>query len=276
RHRQIHGGGNPDYQEPASPGPAESARGTRSAVLVRPWRLRRVESTGGCQASAKRRAVSNGHLRARWPQGPARSEPRPRRRSPPEWRAAPRAQALLPATSPAGSARGEAASRLGSASRREAGPAACAPLLLHAVDVAQDPDVADLSLGHLEEGAPGPGNLTPGGRNPEKKAAVYPGEAHPGGRLLLGRYQLFDDAPVVAECGVDRAHVFDEPVLPSARGTERSAEAQLRVEDFARRLLIGAVPDVRIEAFHERFRIIRHAAAPQELSLHVSIVGAQS
>src|SRR5262249_58854954 len=142
RHRQIHGGGNPDYQEPASPGPAESARGTRSAVLVRPWRLRRVESTGGCQASAKRRAVSNGHLRARLPQGPARSEPRPRRRSPPEWRAAPRAQALLPATSPAGSAPGGAATRLGAPPPRRAGPGAPPPVLLPPAGAAPGPELA--------------------------------------------------------------------------------------------------------------------------------------
>jgi len=109
--------------------------------------------------------------------------------------------------------------------------------------------------GHGEEGAPNPGDRSACGWNADEGAAVHPCEPHPSRCALFGGDEVLDDAAVVAERGVDRAHVLDEAIHAPARRAERSAKAQRRVEDFASYLLIGVIPHLGVKAFDERFRV---------------------
>jgi len=136
----------------------------------------------------------------------------------------------------------------------EVGAAVRIQLLFHTVNVPKHPKFDDLLAVGGKKSRPGPSDLSACRLYCKELTAVQPLERHARRRANFCRDQVFDDARVAGQGCMDGTQVVDEPVRSPPHGTERTAEAKVRMQNLARDLLIGSVPNVKVEPFNQCFR----------------------
>lgn len=126
------------------------------------------------------------------------------------------------------------------------------------VDVAQHPQRDDALAVAMEERRARPFDDPAGGRHAEQGRPVPAPERHARGGATIRDHQVVDDARIVGQSLVNGAQVGEEAVDALPLGAERAAKTEVLGEDFPGDRLVGAVPDLVIEAFDEGSRADRH------------------
>src|SRR5262249_40596370 len=124
-------------------------------------------------------------------------------------------------------------------------------LPLHAVNVPKHPNLDDLLAISGEKCGASPSDFSASCLHCKESTAVQPLERHARRRASFCRDQVFDGARVVGQRRMDRTHVIYEPVRSPPHGTERTAEAKVGMQNLACDLLIGSVPNLKVEPFNQ-------------------------
>src|SRR5215469_15040467 len=148
-------------------------------------------------------------------------------------------------------------------SRRKCQCRSDAELLLDGIDIPEHPDISDLAAIRRKKRRADPFDIVAGRGRTEEGASMSATKAHTCGGPVIRLDQVIDDAPVVRQTGVNRAHVIDEPFRPGPHRPKRRLEAKIGVQNLTRDSFVRLVPDLVIEALNQTTCSYLHVPPPK-------------
>src|SRR6516225_7818045 len=128
-------------------------------------------------------------------------------------------------------------------------------------------DISDLTAFRRKKRRADPFDIVAGRGRTEERASMSATKAHTCGGPVIRLDQVIDDAPVVRQSGVNRAHVIDEPFRAGPHRSKRRLEAKIGVQDLTPDSFVRLVPDLVIEALNQTTCSYLHVPAPETKSL---------